>query len=131
MKSVRILAGATFALAIAAGSTAAGEAPAPSARCFLSRDFRSWKASDAETIYIRVGIHRYYHLDLAGRCDAALRPGAFLASKLRGSNWICAPSDWDLHVAFPHSGAGQACIVKRMTELSDAEAASLPKKIKP
>lgn len=116
------------ATATLAGPAAKGK---PAATCFRSSEFQNWKAADAKTIYIRVGMHRYYRLDLAAPCYSIRTPGAFLVTKIRGSNTICSAIDWDLHVATSWHDIPQACIVKKMTELTPAEAAALPKKIKP
>ena len=102
------------------------------ARCFFSPDFENWKAPDAKTIYIRVGVNRYYRLDLSTPCQALLYPNTHLVTKWRGSNQVCAGIDWDLSVA-DSTGGGfrQACIVKTQTPLSPADVANIPKKFKP
>ena len=99
--------------------------------CFFSNQFENWKAADAKTIYIRVGLHRYFRLDLSGPCPSLMWPGAFLITKIHGPDSICSAIDWDLHVATSWRDIPEACIVKQMTELTPAEAAALPKKIKP
>lgn len=99
--------------------------------CFFSRQIENWKAADAKTVYIRITPRRYFRLDLAAPCHAVTRPGAFLITKLRGSTSICTALDWDLHVAQSWRDIPQACIVKKMTELSPAEAAAIPAKATP
>ncbi len=103
----------------------------PMAHCFFSNELDNWKAADAKTIYIRVGMDRYFRLDLSGSCHALMEPGAFLITKIHGADSICGPLDWDLHVATSWHDIPEACIVKGMTELTPAEATALPKKIKP
>ncbi len=126
-----------FALAasLSAVTTAAIAAPAEkgqtTTRCFRSSEFQNWKAADAKTIYIRVGMNRYYRLDLAAPCSSLKSPGAFLITKIRGANTICSAIDWNLHVATSWDGIPQACIVKKMTELTPAEVKALPRKLKP
>lgn len=102
-----------------------------SSHCFYSNQFENWKAADSKTIYIRVGLHRYFRLDLAGPCQSVMAPGAFLITKIHGPDTICSAVDWDLHVATSWNDIPQACIVKSMTELTPAEAAALPKKATP
>ena len=130
---------ATMALLISAGFLA-GIAPAMSQtaggistrpHCIYSGQIDNWKAADAKTIYLRVAGRRYYRLDLAYSCHELTRPGAFLITELRGSNFVCDALDWDLHVATSWDGIPQACMVKKMTEISPDEAASIPRRFRP
>jgi hypothetical protein len=101
--------------------------------CFLSSEFQSWKAPDNKTIYIRVGLHRYFRLDLGASCPAITWPGTHLITTVHGSSLICTPLDWEIKVGQTGGGGGivGACIVKAMTELTAEEAAAIPKKFKP
>ena len=103
----------------------------PKPRCFLSTQFENWRSPDPKTIYIRVSFKRYYRLDLSGACHALQSPGAFLVTKIRGSNYICSPLDWDLHVARSWDFAPEGCIVRSMTELTPDDVAAIPKGFKP
>lgn len=109
----------------------------PAPRCFWMRDFENWKAPDANTIYIRVGVDRYYRLDLAAPCQSLKMINAHLITKVRGSGQACSGIDWDLAVSDSsgpiggHMGFKQACIVKTQTPLSPADVAQIPKKFKP
>ena len=123
-----------IALAAFAGSgawAADSSAAPPSNSCFFSRDFESWKAPDAKTIYIRVGLRRYFRLDMAGKCPDLTSPDAYLVTIFRGSDTICTALDWDLKVATQGINVPVGCIVKTMTELSPAEVAAIPPKFKP
>ncbi len=100
-------------------------------RCFFSNQFQNWTAPDKNTIYVRVGLHHYYRLDLAAPCQRLTWPGAFLITKLHGSNSICTALDWDLHVATSWRDIPEACIVKKMTALSPDEAEAIPKSSRP
>jgi len=64
--------------------------------CFFSSQFENWKAGNDKTIYIRVGVNRYFRLDLAGSCRSATWPDSFLITRFHGSNTICTAIDWDL-----------------------------------
>ena len=128
-------------LMVAGVALAAGLAPVASgdvhsqpvktpAACFLSRDWEGWKASaDSRAIYIRVQRHKIYRLDFAYACDEANRPDAHLVTELHG-DWICSAMDIDLKVADNH-GFSTACIVHKITPLSDEEAAALPRSERP
>jgi hypothetical protein len=103
--------------------------------CFYMRDFESWKAPDAHTLYIRVNAGKFYRLDLAADCGMLRQPGIHLITKTRGSDNVCDALDWDLSVSdstgFRGHGTRQACIVKKMTPVTDAEVAAIPKGFKP
>ena len=108
----------------------------PAKSCFYMRNFQTWKAPDAKTLYIRVNTNDFYRLDLAADCSMLLRPGIHLITKSRGSDNVCDALDWDLSVADSTGfnrmgGPRQACIVKKMTALSDADVAAIPKGFKP
>jgi hypothetical protein len=123
--------GAALAATIAAISTwPNGGSAAPAGQsCFFINQFRTWKAPDARTIYIRVNPNRFYRLDLAGRCEALLWPDGHLVTDTRGSDTVCSALDWNLKVS--QVGIAEPCIVKKMTELTPAEAEAIPKKFKP
>jgi hypothetical protein len=121
-------------LTLAVSAPGAAQTPAPPVKhsaCFFSNEFQGWKAPDARTIFIRVGLHRYFRLDLSGDCQSLLLPDSHLITHIRGSNSICSAVDWDLKVSEGMNGIPEACIVKTMTELTPAEAAAIPPKFKP
>ena len=129
----------TMGVALAAAFLAASfpsqaqdsNAPQKRGACFFSNQFESWRAPDDKTIFIRVGLSRFYRLDLAGACGGITRPFSYLVNRIRGSNLICKPIDWDLAVADSPNGFEQGCIVKSMTRLTPEEVASIPPKFKP
>jgi len=99
--------------------------------CFFSNQFENWRAPDDRTLLIRVGLKRYYRLDLSASCPGITWPDAHLINHIRGSDVICRPIDWDLKVGQSVGGFAQACIVKSMTMLSPAEVESIPRQLKP
>src|SRR5580704_1012163 len=87
-----------LAIGLVTGSSLAASAqtPAPPVKhnaCFFSNEFQGWKAPDARTIFIRVGLHRYFRLDLSGECQSLLLPDSHLITHVRGSDSICAAVD--------------------------------------
>jgi hypothetical protein len=125
---------ATFLVTIIIGSGVAwaGEsAPKPSSRCFTSTQFNSWKAPDANTIYIRANFNRYFRLDLTKACTTLAWPDARLVLNVRGPQLICSPLDFDLKASQGLAGATEPCFVTKMTELSPAEIKALPQKFRP
>jgi hypothetical protein len=115
---------------VLAGSMAASTANAASSSCFWSSEYWRWKAADAKTIYIRVGIKRFFRLDLSAACHNIEMSNVFLVTTIRGSNLICNGIDWDLR-ATQDGGSAEGCIVKSMTALTPDEAAAIPSKFKP
>jgi hypothetical protein len=99
--------------------------------CFFSRDFMQWRAPDPNTIFIRVGVNRFYRLDLTAPCRALLFPDAILVSVFRGSDTICRPIDWDLRVSQYPAGITEQCIVRAMTRLTPEEVAAIPPHFRP
>ena len=121
-----------FAATSLAAAVPASPVPAKGPQCFFIRNFENWKAPDARTLYIRVSLHQYYRLDLAGSCPALLWPDSHLITKWRGSDWVCSALDWDLKVSQGAvRGFATPCIVKTMTALTAQEADAIPKKFKP
>ena len=99
--------------------------------CFFSRDFEQWRAPDPATIIIRVGVNRFYRLDLSAPCPALQFPDAHLVNIFHGSDSICGPLDWDIRVAQYPAGITQACIVKSMTRLTPEQVATIPPRFRP
>ena len=126
------------ALALTGSSLANAQSPAaapppsprPAPACFYSSDWNSWTAPNAHTLYIRVGVRRIYRLDFDYACTSMTEPNARLITHVHGSNSICSPIDIDLKVS-NGDGFAEPCIVSKMTQLSDVEAAALPKDQRP
>ncbi|HUO91277.1 MAG TPA: DUF6491 family protein [Rhizomicrobium sp.] len=100
-------------------------------KCFFVTQFDNWKAPDANTMYIRVNMNKYYRLEMSNSCPALTWPDAHLIMHIRGANTICSPLDWDLKVSQGIHDIPMPCIVKSMTPLSADEVAAIPKKFKP
>lgn len=117
----------------ATSSTALADTPLSDKRpsqCFESHDWQGWKAPNAKTMYINVQNHNVYRLDFSGSCPEMLYPGSHLITTIRGSSQICSPIDLDLKVS-DMRGFATACIVSKITPMSQAEVAALPKKDRP
>jgi hypothetical protein len=104
---------------------------AAGSQCFFVGQFRSWRAPDTKTIYIRILNDRFYRLDLARACQAVKYPGSHLITHTRGPDTVCSAVDWDLRVSEGRRGFSEPCIVKTMTLLSPKEVADIPKGFKP
>lgn len=108
----------------------AGQAAQRPTSCFFVHQFASWKAPDARTIYISVRPNHIYRLDLAASCPPLVKFNARLHTRFF-SDSVCSSSDWDLQVSRGPGTPVQPCLVKKMTELSKAEADAIPAKFKP
>ncbi len=104
---------------------AAGPAP-----CFFRQEWTGgWKATpDARTIYISVS-GSIYRLDLDTSYPLLQSPWAQLFDR-DSSNTICKAIDFRL-VVYDQIAIREAVIVRRLTRLTPAEAASLPKSLRP
>ena len=116
-------------------TTSAIEAqPKPAAsgppRCFSAHDWDGWKAKDDRSMYIRVRMHDIYRVEFAGGCPNLRWPDMHLVTVFRGSDEICSPLDLDLKVSDGH-GIPTPCIVSRITPVSYAETATIPRKLLP
>jgi hypothetical protein len=131
---VRTILSATACLALAACQQTPEivDVNKPAPACFSASDFRSWRAPDSKTMYVRAGFRDYYRVDLYGTCPALTRGNSFLITTFRGPATICSNLDWDLKVA-ETGGAPIAvpCIVEKMTPLTPAQAAEIPEKYRP
>jgi hypothetical protein len=125
--------GLAAVLACAAPRLAAAEsAPRGANQCFFINQLQGWRAANDQTVYIRVGLRDIYRLDMAGACPELTAPDARLITKTRGPDTVCSAVDWDLSVSEPGPGAIPVpCIVSSMRKLKAAEAAALPKKLRP
>lgn len=128
----RLMAG-LFALITASGLPAlahAADSGSASGHCFRASEFQSWRAANPSTIYIRVGLKRYFKLELQSPAPQLLWPDVHLVTVFHGPSLICTPLDWGIPRVV--SGAVSTPLsVKSMTELSAAQVARLPKKDRP
>lgn len=122
---------------LAAASWAAAAEPASpdnagqaQGSCFIRRDWTGlWTmAPDARTMYIDVA-HRTYRLDLDAPYTLLKSPWALLSNR-DSSDVICSAVDFRLVVS-DRIGTKQNVIVRHLTLLTAAEAAALPKDLRP
>ncbi len=137
---VRLAAAAVVVSVLAAGSVAFARAPVSTTEqtgespgrtgCFFLRQWNGlWTVSpDSRTMYIRAA-GRVYRLDLIAPYPL-LKSTWALVSYRDSSNTICAPLDLRL-VVTDQLGFFERVIVKKLTLLTPAEAAALPKSLQP
>jgi hypothetical protein len=126
------LAAAAFAGAIAVSGAASAESPAPAraSKCFFTTQWRGWSSPAPGVIYLDVGAHKVYRVDVAGGGSHLKRAGYFLVSNVRGSSSICSALDLDLAVADNH-GYYLPLIPQKLTLLTPEEVAAIPRKDRP
>lgn len=131
-KRAAIWLAAAAAVTVAATAAQAAETPKPHHNeCFLSRDWDGWSApGGGDVIYLKVRMHDVWRLDLTPGTHVHKYPDYFLVNRIRGSNWLCSPLDFDLELS-DHSGFRQPLIVTKMRKLTPAEIAEIPKKDRP
>jgi hypothetical protein len=94
--------------------------------CFWTRDLRNHTVGGEHVLYFDVGGRSVYRVDTSDNCLAgATSSDPIVMVNRGGSGQICNKMDLDISVR------GARCIVSNLTKLSPAEAAALPKKIKP
>jgi hypothetical protein len=119
---------ASFLIAASALALALPAAAQPKAEnsCFWTRDLRNHTVGGDHTLYFDVGGRSVYRVDTSDNCLAAATSSDPIVLRDRtGSGQVCNKMDLDISVR------GARCIVSNMTRLSPAEAAALPKKLKP
>ncbi len=128
-RALPFLAAAT-ALAVASALASPAAAASPRDSCFRLSQVSSTHADGDRRIYVRVNVNDFYRLDLANRCASLPYEGNHLVlSPTPGVDLICHPLDLDLQVS--ENGARESCFIKSITRLTPAEAAAIPKKVKP
>lgn len=103
----------------------------PHPRCFSLTEMNGWKSPDGKAIIIRIGVDRYYRIDLARECSTlkSINPHLVLGNRQGGQ--VCSVLDLDVKASESPGGVIEPCFPKSLTELSAAEAAALPKNVKP
>lgn len=118
-----------FAAAFAA-LLIAGPAAAQSGACFRLSDMGNHRAADSKTLYVAMGRKDVWRFDMNGSCLAGVGFGdPLVITPTGGVSLICKPLDLDIKVS--HMGMLSPCMLQSMTKLSPAEAAALPKNLKP
>ena len=94
--------------------------------CFLRSDIRNHTIGDDHTLYFDVAGRSVYRAVMSNNCLAgAVSSDPIVLVDRIGSGRICHKMDLDVGVR------GSRCIVDRIEQLTPAEVAALPKKVKP
>ncbi len=111
---------------IPAAASAQTSKPVSTPQCFFDRDWRGWKAIDDKSMYIRVDINHFYRVDFSSGCPEMREPNARLITHSTSGS-VCNALDLDIKVRQP-GGFSTSCIASKLTQLTPAEAAAIPKK---
>ena len=110
----------------------------PQTPCFFINQWRSWKAPNENTLYLGVGLHDVYRVDLSAGSPQLMWPDAHLISRTRGPSSVCSALDLQLSVSYVNDGRGllrsgfeQGLIARKLTKLTPDEIAAIPQKYRP
>ena len=128
-------AGIALAIGVSSGAACAAEPtgnppPRPSDGCFAITEWRNWKAPARDVLYLGVGMHDVYRVELSDGSPLLQAPDVHLVVKVRGSDWICSPLDLDLSINEVH-GIPEPLIARSLTKLTPEEIAAIPAKFRP
>jgi hypothetical protein len=128
---------AALTAALIAIPAASAANPAPETRslasgdCFSARQWRGSSAASDNALYLRVGMKDVYRVDLHGGGARRLnQAGAFLVTRFRGADRVCAPIDLDLAVS-DTMGFTVPLFPQAITRLTPEQAAAIPPELKP
>ncbi len=124
-----LLAASVAAAAIPVAAQARGPAD-PARNCFYSSQWRGWSSPSRDVLLLRVNNKDVYRVDLTPGPHSLRAPGAFLVSRVRGSNLVCSAIDLDLAVSEGH-GFSSPLIARGLTKLTPDEVAQIPKRYLP
>ena len=127
--------GAAAAVSLALSMSAHAQAPqpqAPARQCFSSRFLSSWTDGGDGLVYLRVGVHDFYELKLAGNCPDLQWTETIGLETRGGSSFICSGLDVDVVVprGVTHT-VPQRCMGTSLRKLSPEEVKALPAKHRP
>ena len=114
------------------GLSRAVAAPArePNTPCFWITQWEGWKSPSPKVLYLGVNMHDVYKVDLGAEASMLDAPGVHLVSEVRGSSSICSALDLRLTVA-DTGGMREPLFPVKLTKLTPAEVAAIPKKYLP
>jgi len=134
---MKMLATAAFAAAAALALTASAQPPPgapppkPRASCFWADRIENFAAVDSDNLYLRVGQSDVYRAELFASC-LDLDSVHHLALVSRSSSILCEGGNLDTTVVTRDYAVGrQHCPVLKLTKLTPAQVAALPKGARP
>ena len=129
-----------LAFAILGAVTLAAATPAPAApnvagaapQCFMAQQITGHTIGDERTLYLSVGGKSVYRVEMSNNCfGGAGRTDPITISPRGAASSVCGAQDLDVGATLNGGGLTSRCIVDKMVKLTPAEAAALPKGMKP
>ena len=122
-----VLAGLAGTAAMAKSAAVDPKGLAPN-QCFRVTDIQNSVQVSETRLNIVTTDHRYIRVDMSGRCFDPPFIDAYVVHSF-GANIVCAPIDLDISAGPP--GFKTPCFVDRISQMTPAEVAAMPKKEKP
>jgi hypothetical protein len=97
-------------------------------QCFRTSDIQNSVQMNETRLNILTRDHHYIRVDTAGRCFLPPYIDPYVL-RIHGGDLVCSPVDMDLSAGPP--GFKTPCIVDKLSVMSPAEVAALPKRDKP
>jgi hypothetical protein len=122
------------AVAVLAAATPALAAPKAAAKqCFRPQDIGGHTVGDSHTLYLSVGGKSVYRVTMRNVCLGGISSSDPIEVNARGgSGSICEPDDLDVRATLAGGGGlSTRCLIDELVKLTPAEAAALPKGVKP
>jgi hypothetical protein len=91
--------------------------------CFRTNQIENTRMVDSRMLYIRTSAHTYFRMDFFGDCDSESN-GPLIIHPVDNSDEVCGASGIDVHIR----ETGQECMPSKLTKLTPAEVAAIPKK---
>ena len=102
----------------------------PTGQCIRSHDIRGHTIADKNTMLISVNGRKVYRVTVDGAClGGAVSSDPIITRSPPGSTIICKPIDMDLAVS--KGGFPSQCLIRSIVEMTPAEVAALPRRLKP
>jgi hypothetical protein len=125
-----VVVAALAAAAIVPAAASAQQSTPQKNACFFIHNWDGWRITrDGKTMYIRTTPKAYYRVDFVGQCRELTRPGSHPITSSH-TQTVCSALDLDIQ-ASNGSGFTTPCFVDKLTQLSSAEVAALPKQLTP
>ncbi|HUO21755.1 MAG TPA: hypothetical protein VMU59_04500 [Caulobacteraceae bacterium] len=132
MKRLIITGSLIFAGLAAGAATAKSTTADPKSlafnQCFRVSDVQNSVQVSETRLNILTKDHRYIRVDMSGRCFYPPFTDPYVVQS-HGDDIVCSPVDLDIAAGPP--GFKTPCIVDRITQMTPAEVAAMPKKEKP
>ena len=120
-----------LAVSMLAAAPAFAAAAPPDGACIYANAWQDWSSPAPNVILLRVNVDDVYQLDLKYPSNQLKYPAMHLVNLYQTSQWLCRPSDFNLLLKDNYGGFSEPLFVTRITKLTPAEVAAIPRKLRP